>query len=353
MNGKTLLFWMLVLSLVVHLAGVAVLPGDGRWVESVFAGGLYPVVAPVVAFLPGRVPVSVASILIGVLLVGAPGYLILNLVRWRRGRWPRLSGALLRTLAGYLVVVTLGFHAFFLFWGYHYLRPPLERRLGFEAATPAPEALAATAHRAVEAVNAARVEVGPWDLRELDALLDPALERAVRRLDRRPLPLRGRIKAPLPRGLLAAFGTHGVISPWTLEAHVDPGLPPAILAFAAAHEKAHLAGYAPERDASFVAWLALTESDDPRLRYAGHLGVIGWFLKADNFNKLSREVFADLFALREHHERHTVPSLEAPSRAVYRVYLKANRVKAGLGDYGRVAELICRWQTKARVAGAR
>ena len=104
-----------------------------------YAGGLYPAVAPVVAFLPGLVPVSVASILIGVLLVWAPGYLVLNLIRWRRGRWPKLSGALLRTLAGYLVVLTLGFHSFFLFWGYNYLRPPLERRLGFDAGAPAPE----------------------------------------------------------------------------------------------------------------------------------------------------------------------------------------------------------------------
>jgi len=345
MSGKSRLFWLLLLSLVGHLTLVALLPADGRWVESVFAGRFYPAVAPVAAFLPGLVPVSVASILIALLIVWVPGYLTLNLIRWRRARSTGLRVALLRTLAGYLVVLTLIFHSFFLLWGYHYLRPPLERRLGFASRAPAPEALAKTAHQAVEAVNAARVEVGPWDFRALDALLDPALDRAVRRLENRPLPFRGRIKAPLPHGLLAAFGTQGVISPWTLEAHVDPGLPPVILAFTAAHEKAHLAGYAPERDASFVAWLALTESDDARLRYAGHLGVIGWFLRADNFNKLSPQVLADLAAIREHHERHAAEWLEAPSRSVYRVYLKANRVVAGLGDYSRVAELICRWQT--------
>jgi hypothetical protein len=349
MKKKTLLFRLLLLSLVVHLAVVALLPRDGGLVESVFARGVYPILAPVLAFAFGLVPFSVVAVGLAGLGLWALGWPVVNLVRWRRGRLARLRDAWLRTGAGYLVVVALGFHTFFLDWGYNYLRPPLERRLGLPAATASPEAMTATARRAVSAAGASHAEVGAWDPDELERLLDQALARVHRELEGRELPFRGRIKAPIPRGLLAAFGSQGVISPWTLEAHVDPDLPPAWYAFAAAHEKAHLAGYAPERDANFVAWLALTTDGDARLRYAGHLGVVSWFVRGSGLaSLLSGPVNRDLRALAEYHAARTAPALESASETVYRVYLKANRVEAGLADYGRVAELIHAWQASRR-----
>ena len=345
-------FWLLVFSFFLHLGLLIFAPSDGRWVEAVFARRIYPVIGPAVSWLSARVPFSLAALAIGLLVLWVPGFALWNGLRWRRGRLPGLRAVLARTAAGYAVVFILVFHAFFFCWGYHYLRPPLERRLDLpsesmvtKATTPT---LDETARQVIHDTNAARLEVGVLDEAWLDAQIDAALQHACTRLEDGTPAVCRPVKRPWPSGLLAAFGTLGVISPWTLEAHVDPGLPPAWKIFTAAHEKAHLAGFAPERDANFVAWLALTEARDPRLRYAGCLGVVGYFLNPQNVEQLSPAVQRDLKALRDYSGRHVLPWLQSMSQEVYRVYLRANRVEEGLADYGRVAELIHRWSVAAR-----
>jgi hypothetical protein len=147
------------------------------------------------------------------------------------------------------------------------------------------------------------------------------------------------LKGDLGTGLLALNGTHGFVSGSTLEAHVDFALPPYQLAFTAAHEKAHLAGFARERDANFVAWYALTRSDDPRLRYAGYFGVIGYFLNAET-RPLAGSILTDLDAVRAYSSSRLARPVQRASQRVFGAYLRANRMPAGVGDYSAVSQLI-------------
>lgn len=339
---------LLGLSLLAHIALLALLPGDGSLVEAVYARGIYPLIGPVVAFLPSLLPFSLAAVLVIVLVVWVPAYLLLNAWHWRRRRLS-LGAALGRWLAACIVVGAMIFHAFYLFWGYNYLRPPLEQRLGLIGEERTAEFRRELALQLVTEAVAARIPVEPWDRAELDRLIDEAIARAVRDLEGRDTPVSSPLKDDLGTGFLGRQGNAGVVSPVTLEAHVDFDMPAFALPFTAAHEKAHLAGFARERDANFVAWYALMQADDPRLHYAGYIGIVRYFI-----GNATREAAAplepDLRALAEYRARNVSPSLQRTSQGVYRVYLQANRMPAGLGDYWQVRDLIEAWLQNGTVS---
>lgn len=332
-----------------HVLLLLVLPDDGRWIEAIYAQRIYPLIGPAVAFVPSRLPFSLAAVMLSVALVLAPCWLGFNLLGWRRGALG-LRCACERTLAGYALVAACAFHGFYFFWGYNYLRPPIEQRLGLEAAALTAGTFDSTAARIVDEAVAHRVVVPDWDAGELDRLVDAALARALRELEGRGPPVVSPLKADWPRGLIARMGGRGVISPLTLEPHIDFDLPAAILPFAAAHEKAHLAGMAAERDANFVAWYALVSAGDARLRYAGYLGVIGYFLTPST-RGAAAQLEPDLAALRAYAARRVSRVVQRPGLATYRIFLRANRVESGLGDYGRVAGLIHAWLSARGLPG--
>ena len=330
---------LLAVSLALHALLLAFVPEGGEWVEAIYARGIYPVVGPIVAFLPGLLPVSLTVVLILALPALALAGLIRTGLRWRRGEL-RLRETCEATLAVTIVVLALVFHGFYLFWGYNYLRPPLEQRLALVPSGGSAADSDEFARRMIEAAVAARVDAPPWDRAELDALVDEAIAAAVVELEGRPTPVVSPLKGDL--GFLAWQGTRGVISPLTLEAHVDFGLPPLTLAFSAAHEKAHLAGFARERDANFIAWYALTRAADPRLRYAAQLGVIWYFLN-DATRPLAAPLEPDLQMLAAYDAEHVSRRIQRASLEVYGVYLRANRMSAGVADYGQVGQLIEAW----------
>ncbi len=329
--------WAALFSIVLHGAWLVLAPSRG-WAEA-WATSIYPTAARGIGFVPDLVPFSITLVLGGTLIAGAVGSLVALGIAWRRRR----IGAAARRLGGaWLVVLALVFHGFFVGWGYHYLRPPLPVRAGWEAADP--DAIAAFRRTAVQATNAAWVPIADWDPDDLATRVRAAVDRAARRLGDAGLPVAHRLKPPLPAGLLAMIGTYGFISPWLLEAHVDLRLPPPMRAFTAAHEQAHLAGYAPEGDANFVAWLALTTSEDPRLRYAGHFGVLPYAVTAETAATIAPSVRDDLAALRAYRRATVSRRIERGAKAAYEVYLKANRVEGGLASYATVVGLIARYE---------
>ena len=332
---------ILALSLILHVALLMLLPGNGDWVEAIYARGLYPVVGPIVAFIPALLPFSLAALVLVALAALAFTLLIYAASIWWRGRL-RLRSVVEGTLSVAIVAAALVFHAFYLFWGYNYLRPPLERRLGLEEITQSDEQRRELAREFVEAAAMTRVSVAPWDRVELDLLVDAAIAAALAELEGRAPPVVSPLKGDLGSGFLARQGTRGVISPLTLEAHVDFGLPPFALPFSAAHEKAHLAGFARERDANFLAWYALTRSPDARLRYAGQIGVVHYFLDRET-RPLAAPLEADLETLAAYEAHNISRGLQRASLEVYGAYLRANRMSAGVGDYAQAGRLIEAW----------
>jgi hypothetical protein len=140
----------------------------------------------------------------------------------------------------------------------------------------------------------------------------------------------------------------GMINPFGLEVLINPDLLPFERPFVAAHEWAHLAGYADESEASFVGWLTCLRAD-AAAQYSGWLalywqvnGEVNQAERAAIGNTLAAGPRADMAAVVERIRRSEQPWLRDAGWRVYDQYLKANRVEEGIRSYGTVLTLILR-----------
>jgi hypothetical protein len=159
----------------------------------------------------------------------------------------------------------------------------------------------------------------------------------------------------LPGFLLLSGNAIGVVSPWLLEAHVDGALPVPHHLTVTLHEFVHLAGYAGEADADFLAAVAGMRAEDALMRYSTALSLfskVAWRLPPERYltlyEQLPEQAKADLEAMRETVRRYQVPNwFEQVQTRVYDSYLKSQGVEAGIRDYGRMVN----WLVEAHAVG--
>ena len=137
----------------------------------------------------------------------------------------------------------------------------------------------------------------------------------------------------------------GMTDPFFLEIILNPDLLPFERPFVLAHEWAHLAGYADESEANFIAWLTCV-SGSPSARYSGWLTAyehLAAALPREDGRELAARlhpvVMADLAAARERLVRSS-PAVRTAARGAYDTYLKANRVEEGIASYNAVVRLL-------------
>jgi hypothetical protein len=139
-----------------------------------------------------------------------------------------------------------------------------------------------------------------------------------------------------------------MVDPFALETLANPDLLPWERPFVAAHEWAHLAGYAHESEASFVGWLVCQRAG-AQAQYSGWL-YLYWELAArlrtPDRDRLQSTLDPgprhDLDAIAERLRRGHVAVIREASWRAYDSYLRANRVEEGIRDYGEVVTLILR-----------
>jgi hypothetical protein len=140
----------------------------------------------------------------------------------------------------------------------------------------------------------------------------------------------------------------GMVNPFALEVLRNPDLLPFELPFVAAHEWAHLAGFADESEANFVGWLTCLRAD-ARAQYSAWQylywqisGEVPPALRAGMRTALDEGPRRDLDAVVERVRRGQLPRLRQASWQMYDQYLRANRVEEGIRSYGEVVTLILR-----------
>ncbi len=127
--------------------------------------------------------------------------------------------------------------------------------------------------------------------------------------------------------------------PFLLETMLAPDLLDVERPFVIAHEWAHLAGYADESEANFVAYLTCRRGD-AAARYSAALVMIGYARPAGDLRKaLALGPRIDLFTISQRYAR-TSATLRFAAREGYDKYLKANRVEKGIESYDAVIQLI-------------
>jgi hypothetical protein len=264
------------------------------------------------------------------------------------------------------VTALLVWSSFAAIWGIHYVRAPLADRSSLSDAVEERDLIALGTHLSqVIATDAPTTEHSDpaTAARAAIAAIPVSVERSTAQLDGLRVEIPDRVEM-LPSGMLLAFGTTGVISPWLLEAHVDGALPAAARVAVAAHELAHLAGFAREDEAEAMGAIAGLRADDPYARYAValfQLASLAPALPPESSNALlatlPARARADLEEAARAIERYRLDWLIRPSRILYDRYLRSQGVSAGIASYAQGSSLLARayaagWLPPARGASA-
>lgn len=326
----------------------AAVPLDPQLVERWYSTGLYPVFQRLLTPVSNLVPFAWLDVLT---IVGATA-LIALLVRGvrrmpRKNRWRYLLSA-----AANLVTTAAAIYLLFLaLWGFNYRRVPMMQRLVVEQGAPSSDAVLALGLSAVDQVNAlyeaAHAQgwrTAPWR----DHGLSHAFADVLSLLSDATPTAPGRLKSSIYGPYFRWASVDGMINPFGLEAIVNPDLLPFERPFVAAHEWAHLAGYADESEASFVGWLTCVRASAPSA-YSGWL-FLYWQINSELGAADRRQVSAaladgpkrDVAAIAARLQRGQVPLLRNATWKVYDQYLKANRVEEGVRSYGAVITLLLR-----------
>jgi hypothetical protein len=317
-------------------AAAAVVPLPPAVVERWYSAGVYPRLQRVVTPLTNVVPFALLD-LAAILLLAAG--LAACVVRWRargaRRAASGLGGDLLRASA-------IAYLAFVAMWGLNYRRVPLEAKLAYEPGRVTREAARQFAATAIGLANAG-YGAAHAALPRREAL-ERGFAETVRALGADGPVAIGRPKRSLLQLYFRYAAIDGMTDPWFHEIVLNPDLLEAERPFVLAHEWAHLAGYADEAEANFVAWLSCLRSDGPG-RYSAWLTAyqhgVSVLTRAERraLPPLGDGPRQDLRAMAERYQRSS-PAVREAARQAYDSYLRANRVTEGIESYGLVLRLM-------------
>lgn len=339
--------WWLQLTVVVAGATAALAPVEARAVELWFSTGIYPRVQRVLTPLSNLMPVAWLDIL----SLLALAWLFWTWWRAVRAdgsrRLPRVGRAALRTVvaAASVYLVFLGL------WGFNYRRVSMPERLVLARDTPSTSDVVAFAEDVAIRLNGlyapahdSGFHTAAWHNPRMRDAFDHVQAQLADTVPAVP----GRLKRTLFGTFFRWTAVDGMINPFGLEVLANPDLLPFELPFVAAHEWAHLAGYADESEANFVGWLTCIRAD-PASQYSGWLylywqiaGELPAKARAPLMEMLTAGPRDDLAAVAARLRRGDLPALRRASWTMYDRYLKANRVEAGVRSYGAVVTLILR-----------
>lgn len=325
-------------ALIVILAvAAALLPYPAALVERFYSRGFYPRLQPLLTLGSSAVPIAVLDIVVITVLVWG----VISVVRrWRRRGAVAAMG---RVLSWGLTTAAVLFLLFFVTWGLNYRREPLEEKLAFSRERISEEAAFRLATQSIERVNAGHAAAHAQGFRP-DAVL-ASLQQVHRHLGAPREILPAEVKPSLLGYYFRYAAIDGMTVPVALEVILNPDLLAVEMPFTYAHEQAHIAGYADESEANFVAWLACVRSGDPLAAYSAWLDA--YRLAANALPRARRAELPaladgpreDLRAIAARYGRSS-PAVRNAARNAYDSYLRANRIEEGIANYGVVLQLL-------------
>jgi hypothetical protein len=293
-------------------------------------------------------PVALFDLL---LVAAVSGVAVLVIARIRDARRARRVTPLLRGLTQLGTAAAATYLIFLVLWGFNYRRIPMTERLVLAPGAATDEAVVRLGTDAVSRLNELydAAHARGWGGREWrDPQLREAFARIQRVLTDAPPAAPGRLKGTILGPYFRWTGVDGMVNPFGLEVLANPDLLAFERPFVAAHEWAHLAGFANEAEANFVGWLTCM-GGDAALQYSGWLflywqvsGEIDERARARLSSALAAGPRRDVEAIVARMRRGQWPMMRRAGWAVYDQYLKANRVDEGIRSYGAVVTLILR-----------
>lgn len=332
----------------------ALVPLPPARVEAVYALRTYPALQAAISGMSNAVPVPLFDV---ALLATLAGVAIAGVSAARRSWRMGTPRPLLRTAASVLVLAAAAYLWFLFVWGLNYRRPPIESFLrDVDPSRVTPLAIRELAERAVAEANTLYARAHHQGFPTADAV-PAALLAAFHDVEHelgRPRPTTPtRPKRPLTAPYMRAVGVSGMLAPLFLETYLNPDLTGPERPYVLAHEWAHLAGFAPEDEASFVGALAALRAD-PASQYSAWLSLVFEAAAAlppperrDVIAALADGPRRDQEAI-ERRLRQRVPALDRAGWAAYDRAIKSQGATDGVAGYRRVVELLLSTNAVAR-----
>jgi hypothetical protein len=294
------------------------------WVEDAYVNGVYPWWEHALFPISSTLPWSLGDV---VVLAG------IAIIVWRLLRRDWLGA--LATIAVYACWFEAG-------WGWNYDRAPIEARTAYDQARITPRAVDSLRVQAIAQMNrlaplAHAQASAPLDIAGLYGAWLPVVQAGGDAWT----PLTGAPKPTLADPFMDATGTSGYINPLALDVHLASDLLWFERPFDLAHEWSHVAGYAREDEANFLAIVSCARSNDPVVQYSGWVELFLYLPPEAQYSKKTfiPLVWADFAAIRERNRRHIDVSLANLSWRTYNTYLKTNHVASGIQNYDEVTRL--------------
>jgi hypothetical protein len=317
-------------------------------VEDWFSTSTYPAIQRTITPVSNILPVALldALSLLALIVVVTIAIRSIQAARHAHNVRPVISA-----LGRLCVAAAAVYLAFLGLWGFNYRRMPMEQRLSVAPESPTRDAVLKLGMTAAARLNALYDEAHRQGWQEqpiADASLQRAFGEIQHALSDAPPAEPGRLKRSMFGLYFRWTSVDGMINPFGLEVLVNPDLLPFERPFVAAHEWAHLAGYADESEASFVGWLTCLRAN-AAAQYSGWVALY-WQVSSE-VDESDRTAIAktlgdgprrDLNAIVDRIRRSERPWLRDAGWRVYDQYLKANRVEEGIRSYGAVLTLILR-----------
>ena len=329
---------------------LAIVPLPAPAVERFYSRGVYPRVQPVMTMASSITSIAVLDIAVVLLLV----LLVVVFVRTARRSGAKAAGRTLAVLA--LNLTAVGYLLFLFVWGLNYRRMTLEEKLGFDRGRVNAQAAHTLAAEAVRRLNA--LHGAAHATRFSEEGLGYSFKAAEHMTGSSRFTWLGSPK----RSALGLYMRHaafdGMTDPIFLEVILNPDLLEFEKPETLAHEWGHLAGYARESEASFLAWLTCLNGD-ALAQYSGWLSAYSRAVNVlprsarASLPRLDQGPRSDFAAMAQRYRRST-PVVRGAARQVYDSYLKANRIEEGIANYDSVLQLMLgtdageSWKTKAK-----
>jgi len=307
--------------------------------EKSYSNGLYPVIASVLSPVSSIFPFSLDDLFYIALILSFIIQSTLLLIK---------KVTLKKYFVFLLNTIAVIYFSFYWLWGFNYYRENINQRLDIPQIKTSEQNFRTALKHIINNVN----NFSPDTFDVTKAEINNDIEDSYRELsDFLKINYPQGVRRPKPitfSSLFAKATISGYFGPFFNETHINSYLLPVEYPWTLAHEKSHQFGITSEAEANFYAWIVCNNSNDDKIKYAGNLNLLFYFLYEakklpdykDIVAELHPEVKKDINRIIRHWNKLRNAGIEKVATKANDTYLKTNKVEKGVDDYDGVVRFV-------------